>query len=81
MSVAATHIRIVELALMQWMDTLVAVLLAIMATTVRQVSLRMYIIVLYNFPLRVHQHKLRTCDMMMYTYIVNVLICKMILEQ
>ena len=70
----ATHVRMLVLALMQWMDTLVAVLPAIMATTVRQVCLRMCIVVLYNFPLRVHQRKFRTCDMMMYTYSVNVLI-------
>ena len=58
----ATNVRMQVLALMQWMDTLVAVLLAIMATTVKQVCLRMCIVVLYNFPLRVHQRKFRTCD-------------------
>ena len=77
----ATHVRMLVLALMQWMDTLVAVLLFILATTVRQVCLRMCIVVLYNFPLRVHQRKFRTCDMMMYAYSVKVLICKMLLEQ
>ena len=77
----ATHVRMLVLALMQWMDTLVAVLLAIMATSVRQVCLRMCIGVQHNVPLRVHQIKFKTCDMMMYTYSVKVLICKIKFNQ